>query len=227
MLPSGSDQILSLEWALENIANLSRDEAIASTVAVIGITDSQWAACVKDTTWHIGDGRWGDPCNQIESRWNQRFAKVTNSWLDENSWHTPLWQLWLRDPKMVFAANLNYLISRQGRGTYSRLARFLGRSTTTASKWGRWREEGRKVRVPPSTAMPKLLEYFELKPSCDLYQEPLFLARAEIEDSLLRIEGKHYLNCLSGIHLKQAVERLREETVRQNSIRPTGVVQEG
>mgnify|MGYP001264241314 FL=1 len=71
------------------------------------------------------------------------------------------------------------------------------------------------MRLPPTTVLPKILEFFDLKPSCDLYSEPLFLGHAEIHDALLRIQGKHYLECLSGDHLHQAVDRLREESARQ------------
>jgi hypothetical protein len=214
MLPNGSEQLLSLAWALENIADFTQENAIEATCEIFGIERTQWETYIEDSSWFIGDSR----CNsreQIESKWNARFSKVTSVCLDEDSWHTPLWQLWLRDPKMVFAENLTYLIKRQGRGTVVRLAKFTGRNTTTASKWGRWREEGRKVRLPPTTLVPRILEFFDLKPSCDLYRKPLFLGRAEIHDALLRIEGKHYLDCLSGEHLNQAVNRLREESIRQ------------
>lgn len=217
MLPNGSEQILSLAWALENVVSLTQDAAVTATCEVVGIAPSQWATYVKDTSWYIGDGRVGASRETIELRWNQRFAKATGSWLDENVWHTPLWQLWLPVRKMVFAANLSYLIKIQGRGSVARLAKFIDRNKTTASKWGRWREEGKKVRVPPATSIPQILEFFGLRPSCDLYTEPLFLRLAEIEDTVLRIEGKHYLDCLSGEHLRQAVERIREETIRQNA----------
>ena len=127
----------------------------------------------------------------------------------------PLWRLWLTNWKMVCAANLSYLIKIRGRGTVAKLAEATGRGRETPSKWGRWKEEGEKVRVPPKTIIPKILEFFDLKPSTDLSQTPLFLGYAEIRDDVLRGEGKHYLNCLSGDHLKQAVDRLREESARQ------------
>jgi hypothetical protein len=216
MLPSGSEQLLSLAWALENVADFSQEDAIEATCKVFGIERTSWETCIEDSSWFVGDSR----CNsreQIESKWNALFSKVTNACLDEDSWHTPLWQLWLREPKMIFAENLTYLIKARGRGTVVRLAEFTGRNTTTASKWGRWREEGRKVRIPPAKLVPRILEFFDLKPSCNLYREPLFLGRAEIHNALLRIEGKHYLDCLSGEHLNQAVNRLREESVRQST----------
>ncbi len=219
MLPSGAEQILSLAWALENIADFTREDAISATCDVIGISKARWESCAKDTGWHIGDGRWGDSREAIESRWNRRFAKTTESWLDENVWHTPLWHLWLPARKMVFAANLSYLLMIRGRGSVADLAKTLGRSRTTASKWGRWRDEGKKVRVPTATAMLQVLEFFGLRPSCDLYTEPLFLGHAEIEDAVLRIEGRHYLDCLSGEHLRQAVTKLQEETARQGTSR--------
>lgn len=214
MLPSGSEQILSLKWALENIADLSNDDAIKAVCEVIGIQLVRWDAFIQDSSWFIGDSRLNSR-EHIESKWNGRFSGLTKAYLDEDTWHSPLWQIWLRDPKMVFAENLMYLIKTQGRGTVVQLAKFTGRNTTTASKWGRWREEGRKVRVPPITLVPRILEFFDLKPTCDLYREPLFLGRAEIHHAMLRIEGKHYLDCLSGEHLNQAVNRLREESARQ------------
>ncbi len=170
----------------------------------------------SEMPWFVGDNRWNS-LEQIQSIWNARFSGVTKVFLEDDVWHSPLWQLWLRDPKMVYAENLIYLIKSQGRGTVAQLAKFTCRNKDTASKWGRWREEGRKVRIPPSTLTPRILEFFGLKPSCDLYREPLFLGRAEIHDSLLRNEGKHYLDCLSGEHLNQAVNRLREESARQTA----------
>lgn len=214
MLPSGSEQLLSLAWALENIAAFTKEDAIKAICQVVGIERTQWEIYIEDRSWFVGDSR----CNsreQIESKWNALFSKVTNTYLDEDSWHIPLWQLWLREPKMIFAENLTYLIKARGRGTVVRLAKFTRRNTTTASKWGHWRKEGRKVRLPPATLVPRILEFFDLKPSCDLYHEPLFLGRAEIHDVLLRIDGKYYLDCLSGEHLNQAVNRLREESARQ------------
>ena len=212
--PSGSEQILSLAWALENVADFSHEDAVRAICEVIGIEIADWGNCIEDISWFIGDSRWHSR-EQIESKWNERFSRVTKVWLDEDVWHTPLWQLWLKDSKMVFAANLSYLIKIGGRGTVARLAKFTGRNKTTASKWGRWKEEGRKVRIPPTTLLPRIMEFFDLRPSCDLYQEPLFLGHAEIHDALLRIQGKHYLECLSGEYLNQAVDRLREESARQ------------
>jgi hypothetical protein len=213
-LPKGSEQLLSLAWALENVAAFTKEDAIKAVCQVFGIEHTQWETCIKDSSWFVGDSRFNNR-EQIESKWNTLFSKVTKVLLDEDSWHTPLWQLWLREPKMIFAENLTYLIKARGRGTVVRLAKFTGRNTTTASKWGRWREEGRKVRLPHATLVPRILEFFDLKPSCNLYREPLFLGRAEIHETLLRNEGKHYLDCLSGEHLNQAVDRLREESVRQ------------
>lgn len=212
--PSGSEQALSLTWALENVADFNREEAVKAVCELFGIKVPQWQAFIADASWFVGDARFSSR-TEVESRWNQRFSKLTNAWLDDDVWHAPLWRLWLTDRKMVFAANLAYLIKFRGRGAVAGLAKFTGRNTTTASKWGRWREEGRKVRVPPTTVVPRVLEFFDLKPSCNLYQEPLFLGGTEIHDALLRIEGKHYLDCLSGEFLRQGVDRLRDESVRQ------------
>lgn len=214
MLPCGSEQVLSLAWALEQIAKFDRDDAIRATREICGISSAEWEPCVDDRTWYIGDPRWYDRA-RIESLWNDRFSRPTRVWLDEDAWHQPLWRLWLTTPKMVLAANLNYLMEAGGRGTVAQLAEFAGRNRTTASKWGRWTEEGPNVRVPPTTAMPRILEFFELRPTCDLSQEPLFLRCSEIHEAVLRIQGKHYLDCLSGDHLTQAVDRLREESARQ------------
>ncbi len=221
MSPSGSEQVLSLTWALENVADFTHADAVRATCEVFGIKVVDWERCIDDQSWFVGDHRWYD-IEQIESKWNERFAILTNVWLTEDDWHSPLWRLWLKDPRMVFAANLLYLIKSGGRGSVSRLAKFIGRTRTTASKWGRWKEEGRKVRLPPATVMPKILEFFDLKPSIDLYSEPLFLGHTEIQDALLRIQGKHYLDCLSGEYLGQAVDRLREESARQSSKRLSG-----
>jgi|APSaa5957512535_1039671.scaffolds.fasta_scaffold33376_2 hypothetical protein len=212
--PSGSEQALSLVWALENVANFSHEDSVVAISEVFGIGLSIWEKCMDDPSWFVGDPRWHSR-EHIETKWNERFAILTTAWLDEDVWHAPLWQLWLKDSKMVFAANLVYLIKVGGHGTVVRLAKFVGRNRTTASKWGRWQDEGRKVRVPPVTVLPKIIEFFDLKPSCDLYKEPLFLGRSGIQDSLLRIQGKYYLDCLSGEHLNQAVDRLRVESARQ------------
>jgi hypothetical protein len=216
MLPKGSEQLLSLTWALEKVADFSQDEAIKAVCEIFGIKRNHWDSCIQDNDWFVGDNRWNS-CELVESKWNARFSGLTNTYLDEDVWHMPLWQLWLKDPKMVLAENLMYLIKIQGRGTVVKLAKFTGRNITTASKWGRWLEEGRKVRVPPTTLIPKILEFFELKPTCDLYHESLFLGRASIQDAMLRIKGKHYLDCLSGDYLKQAINSLQEESVRQAS----------
>jgi len=212
--PSGSEQVLSLKWVLENVANLNSEDAMQATCEVFGIAVKNWQKLIEDASWYVGDSRLYSH-EKIQSIWNRRFSSLTNIWLDEDVWHAPLWELWLRSPKMIFAANFSYLKEVGGRGTVVGLAKFIGRNVTTVSKWGRWQEEDRKVRLPPSTVYPKVVEYFDLKPSCDLSKEPLFLGRDAIQDALLRIEGKHYLECLSGEHLGQAVDRLREESVRQ------------
>ena len=200
-------------WALQGVAGFTEDEAIRGVCGVTGLDASDWATTVADHSWFFGDAR-GFSRERIEALWNDRFARVTKVYLDEDAWHAPLWQLWLRNTKMVFAANLSFLIQRGGRGTVVRLAQFLGRSKTTASKWGRWQEEGERVRVPPSTTHNQILEFFGLPASCDLNQQPIFLGGAEVRDRLLRVEGKHYLDCLSGSHLSQAVTSLREESAR-------------
>jgi hypothetical protein len=208
-LPSGSEQILSLAWALENVGGFTDDDAVTAVCDVLGTEIVNWKTHASDASWFIGDRRWNSR-EQIEAKWNARFAILTNAWLNEDAWHTPLWRLWLSERRMVFAANLAYLIKLQGRGTVARLAKFVGRSKTTASKWGRWKDEGRKVRIPPSTVVPRVKEFFGLSSSCDLYSEPLFLGRTEIRDALLRIEGTYRLSRLSGEHLYHAVNRLRE-----------------
>ena len=213
MTPTGSEQVLSLAWALENAGGLSREEAVRGTCDLFGIKAEQWERCVDDCSWYVGDPRWNDR-EHVEEKWNERFASLTKVWLDENVWHAPLWQQWLTNAKMVYAANIAYLIDIKGRGGVAQLAKFTGRNRSTVSKWGRWQEEGPDVRVPPSTARPRILEFFDLKPTCDLSSEPLFLGRAELRDALLRIEGKHYLDFLKGHHLSQAVDRLREESGR-------------
>lgn len=216
MLPSGSEQALSLKWALERIAGLTAEDAAKAICSVFGFPLENWERVILDRFWRIGDRRWKSR-EQIEEAWNQRFSQTTERWLDEDAWHAPLWQLWLPDPKMTFAANLEYLLKLQGHGSVSQLAKFIGRRPNTASKWARWREEGRKVRVPPRTVEAKILEFFGLKPSCDLYREPIFLGGAEIRDLLMRIEAKHLIDHLVGEHLSQAVERLRDEWSRQTA----------
>ena len=211
--PSGAEQALSLVWALKNFADLSEQEGEQAVCGMFGIDVNQWRDLARDGSWFVGDLR-GYNREKIEAKWNQRFAGLTGVWLNEDVWHTPLWQLWLKDQRMVLAANLSYLIKIEGHGTVGQLAEFTGRDRSTISKWGRWKEEGSKVRVPPATIMPRILEFFGLKPTCDLSREPLFLGLAEINDVVLRSAGRHYLNCLSGEHLNQAVERLREESAR-------------
>jgi hypothetical protein len=71
------------------------------------------------------------------------------------------------------------------------------------------------VRVPPTTCLPKILDYFGLPASLDLHQEPLFLGRSQEKDAVLRVSGRHYLDCLSGDHLRQAVDYLADESARQ------------
>lgn len=207
--PSGSEQALSLKWALVSIASFTDEAAVAATCSLFGFSIGDWERIIQDITWYIGDKRWNSR-EEVEEYWNQRFSSITHSWLDEDVWHSPLWRIWLQDEKMVFAANLQYLLALKGRGSVALLAKSLGRNITTASKWGRWQEEGRKVRVPPRTAEPHILEFFGLKPSCDLYRDPLFLGRSEIHDELMRMEGMHYLGSLSGEHLSYAIERLKE-----------------
>lgn len=212
--PSGSEQLLSLAWALEYVACLEQQESVTAVCDLFGIQDDHWEACVDDRTWFIGDPRWLSR-ELLEKKWNERFAAATKVWLNEDVWHLPLWQLWLTVPKMVLAANLAYLIRASGRGSVARLAQFTGRNRSSVSRWGRWQETGQDVRVPPSTLLPKILEFFDLKPSCNLVTEPYFLGHSAIHDGVLRNQGKHYLNCLSGEYLLQAVTQLREETLLQ------------
>ncbi len=214
MTPGGWEQALSLAWALEAVGNFSREQAISSSEDLFGFESGGWNRFVTDRGWFIGDRRFRSR-EQIESKWNQQFASVSTVWLDEDSWHLPLWKKWLSTPKMTLAANLEYLLKLRGRGAVGQLAAFMGRSKTTASKWARWRDEGEKVRIPPSTDLPRVLEFFSLGASVDLYRVPLFLGEAQAKDELQRIRGKHFLDCLSGEHLRQAVNSLSEESARQ------------
>lgn len=211
-LPNGSQQALSLAWALREVADFEAEHAVEAACRVFGMPRDEWAACVTDPSWFVGE-RWNGREN-IESLWNSQFARLTDRWLDEDAWHAPLWQLWLVNPKMVLAANLDYLIKARGRGTVEELAKATDKNRSTVSKWGRWRVEGEDVRGPPSTSHPKILEFFGLKPSLDLTMAPLFLGLSEAKDDILRNQGRHYLDCLSGEHLEQAIERLREESAR-------------
>ncbi len=213
-VPCGSDQALSLVWGLEQIADFQHEDAVMSVSGVFGISPDRWEAAIADRSWFVGSSHWHTR-EVIESLWNERYSRATRGWLDENVWHAPLWQLWLNTPKMVFAANLAYLIKISGRGTVVRLATYTGRNRTTVSKWARWKEEGEAVRLPPLTLMPRILGYFDLKATCDLHTEPLFLGRSEIRDAALRIQGKHYLEFLSGEQLVQAVRYLENESARQ------------
>ena len=214
VLPSGSEQALSLAWALENVADYEKDAALSAACALMGIPEDDWERCVADRSWFVGDPRWNGR-EKIERRWNERFAHRTKVRLDEDVWHTPLWQQWLTTPKMVLAANLSHLMQIRGRGATAELARATKRNPSTISRWGNWQEKGPKVRVPPSTAVAKILDFFGLPASIDLTREPLFLGRDDVRDALYRQEGKHYLDCLSGEHLRQAVDKLREESARQ------------
>jgi hypothetical protein len=208
--PNGSEQVLSLKWILEQIAGFSPDEAIQAICGVFGIQLAQWEFCAHDTSWFIGDSRWHKR-EKVETLWNERFSKLTGVWLEEDVWFQPLWKAVLSNPKMVFAANLSYLISMGGLGTVGQLAKYTNRNRATASKWGKWKKEGKGVRVPPKTVVPKILEFFGLKQSIDLTNEPLFLGRSEISDEVLRFQARHYLAHLAGDSLKQAVAYLRDE----------------
>lgn len=214
MTTPGSEQALSLNWALQAAGGHSSDEAMGQTCDLFGVLPEQWARLAADDSWFVGDPRWRRR-EDIEARWNARHASATNVWLDENSWHMPLWQRWLRSEKMVLAANLEYLTKLRGRGTVGQLADFIGRNRTTASKWAKWKEEGEQVRVPPSTSLPKILDFFDLPASLNLHQEPLFLGRAQVRDAVLRVSGRHYLDCMSGDCLRQAVDYLADESARQ------------
>jgi hypothetical protein len=216
MTPGGWEQALSLAWALEAVGSFSREQAISSAEDLFGLEAGSWNRYVTDRTWFIGDRRVRGR-EQIEAKWNQQYAAVSHVWLDEDSWHSPLWSKWLPTPKMTLAANLEYLIKLRGRGTVGKLASFMGRSKTTASKWAHWKDEGDKVRVPPTTDLPRVLEFFSLGASVDLYRVPLFLGEAQVKDELQRIRGRHFLDCLSGEHLRQAVNALGEESARQAS----------
>lgn len=214
VLPSGSDQALSLAWALEHVAGLGKSPAVDATCEVMGIPVDDWEWCVADQSWFIGDPRWHGR-EKIELLWNERFARLAKVRLDEDVWHTPLWQQWLTTARMVLAANLSFLLKLRGRGSVADLARATGRAPESVSRWGNWQKEGPNVRVPPSTAFPRILDFFGLPASVNLRHEPLFLGRGELRDTLRRQEGKHYLDNLSGEHLRQAVDRLREESARQ------------
>ena len=216
MVPRGWEQALSLTWALEAAVAFSPAHAVEATRDLFGIDADSWNLYVTDQAWFVGDRRMRSR-EQIESRWNQQYAVASKVWLDEDSWHLPLWQKWLPSHKMVLAANMEYLIKLRGRGVVGQLASFMGRSKTTASKWAKWKVEGEDVRVPPSTDLPRVLEFFGLGASVDLYRTPIFLGEAQSRDGLLRNRGRYLLDCLSGEHLRQAVNNLSEESARQAS----------
>jgi hypothetical protein len=212
--PSGSEQLLSLKWALEAVGGLPPEEAIDEVCRLLGVTPDRWASVVADEHWFIGDPRYRSR-EEIEEAWNRRWAVSTKVRLDEDSWHSRLWELWLISPRMVYGANLEFLIRRQGRGCVARLAKATGRPSHTVSKWGRWREESRRVRLPPNTIRPTILDFFGLPQAIDLELDALFLGRGELRETVLRAEGRYYLDVLRGLFLTQAVERLREESNRQ------------
>ena len=216
MTPCGAEQTLSLAWALQSVGGCSQAEAFSAVREMFGFRDEVWPGVLNEWSWFIGDERFHRRSREkIQETWNQRFAALTGVSLDEESWLLPLWTQWLKTPKMIFAANLEYLIASRGRGAVAGLARAVGRRTETASKWAKWKEQGKKVRVPPSTAVPNILDFFGLPATFDLYAEPIFLGRDEIRDAVNRSRGKHYLDNMSGRNLAQAVERLGEESARQ------------
>ena len=56
--PTGSEQMLSLAWALEVVAKFSRENAVQAVCELMGMERTDWARCVEDDTWFIGDSRW-------------------------------------------------------------------------------------------------------------------------------------------------------------------------
>ena len=218
MNPSGSEQVLSLKWALEQVANLESTLAIKAVSYLVGIRPSQWEFCVTDDSWFTGNAPFKKQ-EEIESLWNERYARMTNIWLDEDAWLNPLWRLWLPEPKMILAANLNYLFELKGHGSRTQLATFMGRNPASVSRWGNWQKDGPKVRVPPETVFPLILEFFHLNPTFKMTEEPLFLGRSQIHDELVRFQGMHYLGKLSGDYLRQGVRLLKEEADRETAQR--------
>jgi hypothetical protein len=212
--PTGSEQLLSLKWALENVGGLSLEEATNELCQLVGLDGGEWLDVVSDDDWFIGDARYRTR-EQIEAAWNRRFASSTGVRLDDDAWHSPLWELWLTSSRMVYAANLEHLIRSQGRGAVARLAKATGRPPHTVSKWGRWRKGSKDVRLPPGTIRPTILDFFGLPLATDLERDPIFLGRGELRETMMRVTGRHYLESLRGDFLKQAVERLREESNRQ------------
>ena len=203
---------------MQATGSLSPEDAIDALCKLFGVSREQWDALVVDNAWYVGDSRLSGR-EQIEILWNQRFASTTGAWLNEDSWCSPLWELWLRTPRMVCSANLEHLLRMAGRGSPTRLARATNRPSQTVSRWVRWRQDGDSVRLPPKTIRPAVLSFFGLPADLDLEREVLFLAKDELRESILRSEGRHYLESLRGPFLEQAVRRLREESNRQVSLR--------
>lgn len=193
---------------------MSGDDATSAASEVFGIPPADWHKAASSQSWFVGDGKYAS-LSEIKTRWNGRHAARTGRFLDDDSWHSPLWGLWLKDDRMVCAANLEYLLTLKGRGAKKALAAAIGREPQSVSRWADWQGDGTKVRLPPGTVLPKVLAFFDLPASTRLDVEPLFLGRAGVRDSLLRKHGQHYLENLSGRFLEHAIEMLRVESDRQ------------
>ena len=55
--PSGSEQALSLTWALEKVAYFKLEEAVKAVCELFGIKVPQCQACIADASWFVGDAR--------------------------------------------------------------------------------------------------------------------------------------------------------------------------
>lgn len=208
MTTDGPVQLLSLRWALAAVQESGEEPAKDQLARVLG-----WSG----TTWdqHIARGRWSLSNAQVEQltkAWNDEhpWGRRTGRHLDENAWLSPLYHLWLRTPKMVLAANLEYLCAQRSRGVKAWLAEQLHMPPSTVARWAHWQRDGEDVRCPPRTKHDVLKTVFGLSPNTDLLADPLFLGRDAMRDDLVRAHAEHLLGKLSGKALQAEVLRLQE-----------------
>jgi hypothetical protein len=207
MQADGTTQLLSLVWALEATKQIPRATVRERLAAALGWSVEQWDQQVARSGWSLTH----DQVVVLTRTWNETtgWGQMTGCMLDEGTWLAPVYEVWLRTPKMVLAANLDHLFRQKGRGAKAWLAKALELPPTTVAKWANWQRDGDRVRCPPRTKHDNLKAAFGLPANTNLHEAPLFLGREAVQDEYLRRDATSLLAKLSGKALKREVQRLQ------------------
>lgn len=96
----------------------------------------------------------------------------------------------------ILLQNVQYLLDTLEHGEQTQLAKSIGMSSTSISRWHR------SIQRPDKTAQIGLCKYFGLPPDVDLETKPIFLTLSPLTDRQRRIWLRERINKVSATKLQ-------------------------